>query len=103
MDETVIEGMGIAAFDQQFMHADTPSSASSIKTTSSPSHSFGVPLPSPNKTDHNICAINSVLLGGSDDRLRLWEHSMFGPAKTPQGSLLAVYDHGGEDVRVSEN
>ena len=37
-----------------------------------------------------------MLVAGSDDRLRLWEHPNFGPAKTPQGALLALYDHGGE-------
>jgi hypothetical protein len=41
------------------------------------------------------------LLAGSDDRLRLWEHPNFGPGKTPQGALLALYDHGGEDVKAS--
>ncbi|GAB5036181.1 Hypothetical protein NocV09_03500030 [Nannochloropsis oceanica] len=34
----------------------------------------------------------SILLAGTDDRLRLWENARFGPAKTPQGGLLAIYD-----------
>jgi hypothetical protein len=28
----------------------------------------------------------SILLAGTDDRLRLWENSRFGPVKTPQVS-----------------
>ena len=42
-----------------------------------------------------------MLLAGSDDRLRLWEHPNFGPSKTPDGALLALYDYGGEDIKVS--
>ena len=81
------------------------------------SHPLSLPPPPPSHTTGFICHNlarewvqgaedlthigNGVWLAGVDDRLRLWEHPAFGPEKTPDGDIIAVYSQDTDDIRVS--